>query len=424
MKSKLNGKKLLILGGSADEIDLVKRAQQLGVYTVVADYYTDTRVSPAKLVADEVWNVSWSDIDLLAQMCREHGIDGVTAGYSEIRVDMLIRLCRELEMPCFATEEQLEITRDKVKFKNCCRKNGVPVVKEYACVDDVDEYPVIVKPVDRGGSIGISIANNYDELVKAYDYALEMSLTKQVIIEKYMTAQKVDIYYAVENGVATPITTNDVVMAKCNGTERVVQSAWLYPHRYVDNLMKKEDESLRRMIADMGIQYGCIFFSGFIDENNDYTFFECGFRLEGGHQYEYAKRRGHFNFNDLYIYHALLGSTEGVERGTQVNSELKLATVNIYAKDGTIETISGVDEISAMTDCTLSLVYSFAGQECSMDKAILHKIGMFSFANESSDALMADVNEAYDKFTVISVSGEDMIYDRIDSAVIADWWSK
>lgn len=424
MNKSLAGKKLLILGGSPDEIDLVKRAQQLGVYVVVADYYTDMRISPAKLIADEAWDVSWSDIDTLAQMCREHEIDGVTAGYSEVRIDMLIRLCRELRMPCYATEEQLEITRDKVKFKNTCRKNGVPVVKEYASVEDVDEYPVIVKPVDRGGSIGISVANDYDELVKAYDYAMGMSLTKHVIIEKYITAQKMDVYYAIEDGVATLITTNDAIMAKDNGTDRVVQSAWVYPHKYADTFVKKEDGHLKAMIADMGIRYGCIFFSGFCDENQDYTFFECGFRLEGGHQYEYANRRGFMNFNDLFIFHALTGSTVGLERGTEFNPDLKMATINFYGKEGIVGKIEGAEKVELMNDCTMSLIYSYEGQKCSMANAILRKIGMFSFANEDSNAIADDVANAYKTFIVTDKNGNDLIYDRIDPNTFRNWWSK
>ena len=45
---QLQGKKLLILGASSNEITLVKRAQSLGVYTIVADYNLDYDVSPAK----------------------------------------------------------------------------------------------------------------------------------------------------------------------------------------------------------------------------------------------------------------------------------------------------------------------------------------------------------------------------------------
>ena len=58
----LRGKKLLILVGGINLITLVQRAKELGIYTIVTDYY-DTDRSPAKLVADEYWDISWDDID-------------------------------------------------------------------------------------------------------------------------------------------------------------------------------------------------------------------------------------------------------------------------------------------------------------------------------------------------------------------------
>lgn len=45
-------KKILILGGTAQQIKLVEAAKKMGVYTIVTDYLVD---SPAKKVADEAW---------------------------------------------------------------------------------------------------------------------------------------------------------------------------------------------------------------------------------------------------------------------------------------------------------------------------------------------------------------------------------
>ena len=66
----LKGKKLLVLAGGVNLITLVQRAKELGIYTIVTDYY-DVENSPAKLVADEYWNISWDDIDALEAKCRE-----------------------------------------------------------------------------------------------------------------------------------------------------------------------------------------------------------------------------------------------------------------------------------------------------------------------------------------------------------------
>ena len=58
-------KKLLVLGASANEITLVKRAQSYGIYVIVTDYNTEHKISPAKDVADEYWDISWNDINVL-----------------------------------------------------------------------------------------------------------------------------------------------------------------------------------------------------------------------------------------------------------------------------------------------------------------------------------------------------------------------
>lgn len=422
MNSKLQGKKLLILGATSGETTLVKRAKNFGIYTIVTDNNTDYALSPAKNIADEAWDISWSDIDALEKKCKENEIDGIIAGYSEFRVENLIKLCKKMDLPCYITEEQLEITRDKIKFKNECRKNGVPVVKEFSSIEEVNEFPVIVKPVDRAGSIGISIATNKEELERAYDYAMSLSVCKQVIIEKYMKERKIDVYYAIENGKIQLISSCDTILAQKNGTEKVVQSCWLYPMKEIQDFYEKVDFSLRKMIANMKIKYGCIFFSGFVDKNNEFVFFECGFRMEGAHQYNYVEKKGLFNFLDLFIYYSLLGDTSNIKRGICENKKLKCAVINIYAKDGVLSKVSGIDKITNMDDCCLTLTHGYIGQRCEMDKAILSKIAMFSFCNESSEKIIKDIKKAYKLFSALDENGENMVYDYIDTDKIADWW--
>ncbi len=416
--------KLLILGATAGETTLVKRAQELGLYVVVTDNHTDYSFSPAKLVADEVWNISWSDIDTLEKLCREHNIKGVTAGYSEFRVDCMIQLCKRLGQPSYCNDEQLEITRDKIKFKKCCIDNGVPVVRDYASEQDVDHFPVIVKPTDRAGSIGISIASNKDELSKACEYALEKSVEKKIIIEDFIENQtKIDLYYAVEKGEVTLITSCDTINAKNNGRDRVVQSAWLYPSRKEDVILERTDSSIRKMIASMGIEFGCIFFSGFINENDDIVFFECGFRLEGGHQYNYVANKGPYNYLDLFIYHAMGWDTANIEH-KHIDNTIHCVTLNIYAKQGILSRIDNLDKISEMPTCALAMQIGRIGDECNEEQAILTKIALVQHVSEDAKELQEAVEQSNKLFIASDESDNDIVYDRIDSSIIADWWTE
>ena len=58
----LAGKKLLLLDGSRKSIEIVDEAHRLGVHVIVTDYNTPEQ-SPAKLAADQHFQVSTSDVD-------------------------------------------------------------------------------------------------------------------------------------------------------------------------------------------------------------------------------------------------------------------------------------------------------------------------------------------------------------------------
>lgn len=423
MYPQIKGKKLLILGASSSEVSLVKRAQTFGVKVYVTDYHTDYSLSPAKNCADVAWDVSWSDLDTLEKLCRKEEIDGVIAGYSEFRVENTIKLCERLSLPCYCTMEQLDITRNKVKFKETCRANGVPVVREFPSIEAVDTYPVIVKPVDRAGSIGISIANDKEELEKAYAYAMDMSVCKEVVIEEYIyRAVKFDVYYEIIDGHIELLSSDDVINAKNNGNEKVVQSGWILPSIHHNSYIEKADQAVRRMIANMGIRNGYIFFSGFADKNSDFVFFECGFRLCGGYLFNYFPRIGFPNNMDIFILTALTGTAKDVVcQKRDVTPDLKCMTVNLYANAGKIKEISGWEKIRQMEDCCFTLQYAHIGQECSDDQAILSKLGMAYFCHESVDKLAEDVEEMYTYFKATDEEGNDIVYDRIDPEYIRKW---
>ena len=419
----LKGKKLLVLAGSPHEIGLIKRAQEMGVYTVVTDYY-DKTISPAKTISDEAWSISWSDIDTLEQKCREENINGVLAGYSELTVECMIKLCERLSLPCYINEEQLSITRDKILFKEICRKNGVPTIKEFPSPEDVDEFPVIVKPVDRSGSIGISIASNKEELEQAYKYALEMSFCKKVIIEKYITkATKFDACYAISNGNVVLFSTEDTINAKNNGLDKVVQSGWLAPSKYHEKFLKEADVFLKDMIKDIGIKEGTIFFSGFAD-GESFAFFETGFRLGGAHMQNFSKARGICDVYELLIYHALTGSTKDVMINENAGTDLKGVILNFYAKEGTFSHFEGIESVKCMPQCNIMLPMCYKGKECTEDTAILTKLGMIHLYDTDPMILMECADKAYQSFCAFDTLGRDMIFDRIDTNIISQWWNK
>ncbi|NLL56079.1 MAG: hypothetical protein GX242_02575, partial [Clostridiales bacterium] len=89
----LKGKKLLILGGPALACDIVEKAKELGVYTIVTDWYEPNK-SPAKLIADQYAMVSTADIDSLASFIKENKVDGVITSFIDSTLPYIEAVCR------------------------------------------------------------------------------------------------------------------------------------------------------------------------------------------------------------------------------------------------------------------------------------------------------------------------------------------
>lgn len=108
--------------------------------------------------------------------------------------------CEMFHIPCTGSGVMgSAIGMDKVMAKTLCRANDIPVVNgvdffEQEWVDDQSsiikkiellEYPVIVKPVHLGSSIGVEVVNNRESLIRAVETAFKYD--DHLLVEKVVT---------------------------------------------------------------------------------------------------------------------------------------------------------------------------------------------------------------------------------------------
>lgn len=399
-------KKLLVLGGNHIEKDVVTHAQNMGYYVIVTDNHTDIKDSPAKQLADEGWNISWSDIDALEQKCIENNVNGVLAGFSEFRVENMIKLCERLNLPCYLNMKQLEITRDKEVFKKELQKYNVPIVPEYKKDDNIS-YPVIVKPTDRAGSIGIRIAYNQHELDNAISEAVQKSPKGNYIIEKYMVdCVKIDAYYVIVNDVITFVGSNDTMMCPPEKGHEVMQSAWLFPSNYEQIYLNKIDTSFRNFLKGIGIHNGYITLSAFIDSKSNVYVFETGFRLSGELSYYYTERVYGINYLDFLIDFALSNPIEKYTASSQCLTSDKCLAVNFFGKDGIVQSIKlpivaegDVFKSNLSKDETIS----------NGDNIIFKKIAM-SMSFGDCEKILYKINRICNDYVVSGVNHDNLVH--------------
>ena len=422
MNMDLIGKKLLILGANITEIEIIKAAKEMGIYTIVTDNHTDWTNAPAKHVADEAWDVSWSDIQTLKKMCKEHRVDGCMAGFSERRVQCAKELSDVMDYTFYADGADLSTISDKLKFKEACVENKITVPKAYNYDDDII-FPVIVKPADNGGSRGIMICHTKKELDEAYEEAKQHSTSGRVLIEQYIKADEVMIYYVVHNGHCTLSAMCDRIMKSFDSKITQLPMGYYYPSKYLASFKDKLDIKFRKLISNLGIKNGLIAFQAFA-HGDDFIPFDPTFRLDGTMTYHMTEHINGSNVLKMMIRNSLIGymgDDEKIIESEKPDIDNIGFQLPILLSQGKISTIIGMDEIAKIRSVYFINTRMKLGDECDKYADFSQIFSRIHLCVDDVNELVETVEEIYSTVDILDENGRSMVLGQLD---IERWKSK
>lgn len=421
MVDELIGKRLLILGGIKLEGKIVERAKKMGIYTIVADYQTD---SPAKKIADKAVLVDATDVDAIVKLCEEEKIDGIATGFVDILLPAWMEACERLNLPCYATKKMLSMSLDKIDFKKTCEKNDIPVPKTYfvgdAISDDVFEkisYPVFVKPLDASGSRGCGVCNSKEEVLNQFSKAISFSATSNAVIEDYLIGREFLLDYIGVDGEFKLLEMFDRYMADDRGSARNFSNVSLAPSFAIDMYYQNMDKKIRAMFKKLGFKDGLIFLQGHVNKNK-ITFYEMGCRL-GGTFFELEQACLGMNSIDMIIQYALTGKM--VDEFDTVDDKIakytKFAAVSNYLLAGNNETIAkieGLEKIKKMESFVSCIQHRNVGCHYLADSIVDKPVASFYFTGNSIDEIKNDISYLNDNFKVSNIEGKSLLMNRFN----------
>ena len=408
----IKGKKLLILGANAIICEIVNAAKALGVYTIVTDY-NPVEKAPAKLIADEYWNDSIMDYDVLLPKIKEQHIDGILTGFIDIVLLPYQHLCELAGLPCYATKEVFETTMDKAKFKKLCRDNGVTVIPEY----DLDTFDpniineknkVIIKPVDNSGSRGVVVCGKAEDFGQCLDYAMSFSKKKQVVIEKYMELDSVSASYNIQDGVISLSTFNDRYVHKSPDGSAVTCLS-LYPSKYIDDYMEKMNDKVCAMYRNLGVKNGLLSLQFFTDGEEFYVM-EMGHRLTGGQHYMISKAENGISSLDQLIHFAVTGKMADFSIAEKDNARFRNVYCHLYilGKEARIARFEGLDYLRNMPEVFHFSQMKMVGDTIGPDGTSAQKVVGLHLKvkdREDLDRILWDIQQ---KFRFYDEDGNDL----------------
>ena len=409
----LCGKKILILGGGVLSIDIVEVAKNLGIYTIVTDWY-DIKRSPAKLIADEYWNEEIFKPELIAKLAREHHVDGIITGFTDSYLPYYHKICELSGLPCYATQEAFEVTMNKAKFKQFCHTNGVPVIPEY----DLSSFEpntilkkdkVIIKPVDNSGSRGVILCGRPEDFQKSLDFALSFSEKKQVIIEKYMDMDSFAASYTIQDGRISLSTLNDRLEHKSSETAAIT-CAGIYPSKYLDLYLEKMDSKMKAMYKSLGVTNGVLSVQGFVDGEEFYVM-EMGYRLTGGQHYIFSKYENGISALEQLIYFAITGRMADFPIAERDNPRFKDLCLNlcILGREARINRMEGKDYVDGLPEVIHASWMKEVGDQIGMDGTTAQKIANLHLVIKDIEDMKRVTSDIQAHFHAYDDKGNDLV---------------
>lgn len=266
-------KKILLLGGSAQQIVAIKTAQKLGYYAVLCDYLPD---NPGQYEADKFYLVSTTDKDAVLEVARNEQVDGVLAYASDPAAPTAAYIAEKLGLSG-APYHSVETLCNKDQFRKFLIENGfsTPKAKGYASAEDAlkekenFEFPIIIKPVDSSGSKGATVLQTEDGLKNALDFAFSFSRCHRIIVEHFIEKKHPyliggDVF--IENGKI--VLWGLLNCHRDNCVNPLVPVGKSYPLQLEDEDIQHVKETLSSMVEKLRISNGSMNVELVVDKSN------------------------------------------------------------------------------------------------------------------------------------------------------------
>lgn len=273
-------KKIAIIGASYLQEPLINKAKEKGLETHVFAWAAG---DVGEMIADVFYPISIVEKEQILDKCREIGIDGICTIASDLAVVTVNYVAENMGL-VGNTMDCTSKSTDKHLMRKCFEENGCPsprsiLVESVKDIEGIDlTYPVIVKPLDRSGSRGITKLESVDGLDAAIENAKEQGFIKKALVEEFAEGEEFSVEYCSWKGQHTFLA---MTKKYTTGAPHFIETGHLEPAQVSDETLTKVKQVVTHALDSLGIEYGASHSELKIDESGNIKIIEIGGRMGG-----------------------------------------------------------------------------------------------------------------------------------------------
>lgn len=186
--------RLAIIGASLGQLPLLKKAKELGIYTIC---FAWEEGALGKELPTKFYPVSIYEFDKIIEICKEERITGITSNGSEKTAYVTSFLSTQLGLTSINFTDFLHVTdkkyvREKTNSISGLSKINCYTLEEFYLLKE-KRFPYIVKPNHGGGKKGVQFIKNEKDIDKAFEYAAEAADESGILIEECVEGNEISV---------------------------------------------------------------------------------------------------------------------------------------------------------------------------------------------------------------------------------------
>ena len=412
-REELKGKRLAVFGANNVTEEVTAFARRHGIVLVSVG---NVPKAPMHQVSDEQYYLDCTDEAVMLPFFKEKRIDGLLNCSGEMVIRKSVGWIAKTGFNHIATPHQWDVLMNKQHFKEACIRYGMPAIPAFRLDDEDIPFPVIVKPVDNGGSFGITVCRDRTEMKVAIAKAIQNSTVGEYLCEKFLEGPYFQFEIWRQNGKSYFPYTKGRMFYPTIGKSPSQPFIDLYPSPEA-NIISQLYEHMSQLFDDLGVNNGSCMFQGIISNGVPYIM-DNAFRLSGGMDFRVIHEDKGIDLVSCYMQHALTG-----QFGEDFSSLAKplhgcYATVCIGLKNGHIHTISGIDDVKQLP-CVYSLYqYYHEGDTMQYSGLFLQVLCRIFVRADSQTELHQHINTILSFIRVKDDNGCSLLLDCPRSSIV------
>ena len=273
-------KSVAVIGASYLQLPLVKKAKEMGLYTIC---FAWAEGAVCKEVADEFHPISIIEKEQILTVCREKQIDGICTIASDVAAPTVAYVAEKMGLVGNSYEAALR-ANNKFLMRQAFSSTGIPcpVYQRITSYEQLGSealrFPVIVKPTDRSGSLGITKVEQIDDLQSAVEIALSCSFNHEAVVEEFIEGREISVEFISYQGTHFPLQITDKVTT---GAPHFVELEHHQPADLTQEQYARIYDLTKRALNALGVTNGASHSEYKITEDGRIYVMEIGARMGG-----------------------------------------------------------------------------------------------------------------------------------------------